>query len=60
MWPKTPDYQIISETLIYQTDNEKTNIIGKTKIETKSSKIDCSKGWFDNVKQTSSLKEMFA
>ncbi|MBT02755.1 MAG: hypothetical protein CL836_01770 [Crocinitomicaceae bacterium] len=53
---KHPDYQIISDTLIYQTDNEKTNIIGKTKIETKSSKIDCSKGWFDNVKQTSSLK----
>ena len=29
---KHPDYQIISDTLIYQTDNEKTNIIGKTKI----------------------------
>ena len=39
---KHPDYQIISDTLIYQTDNEKTNIIGKTKIVTKKFKIDCS------------------
>ncbi len=53
---KHTDYQILSDTLIYHTESEKTNIIGDTKIESKNSTIKCSKGWFDNNKKTSSLK----
>ena len=50
------DYQILSDTLVYHTETEKTNIIGDTKIKSKNSTISCSKGWFDNNNQTSSLK----
>ena len=46
----------MSDTLVYHTETEKTNIIGDTKIESRNSTISCSKGWFDNNNQTSSLK----
>lgn len=51
-----PDYEINSDTLIYHTNSQRSNIIGETKIKTNSSIISCHKGWFDNKENKSSLK----
>ncbi len=51
-----PEYDIFSDTLIYNTELQNTKIIGKTKISTKNSIINCEKGWFDNISNKSSLK----
>ena len=51
-----PEYKIFSDTLIYNTDIQNTQIIGKTKIKTKNSIINCEKGWFNNETNQSSLK----
>ena len=50
------NYKISSDTLIYNTKKENTEIIGSTKIITKNSIINCEKGWFDNKYNQSSLK----
>lgn len=51
-----PDHKINSDTLIYNTSSKNTEIIGKTKIKTKNSIINCEKGWFNNETSQSSLK----
>ena len=51
-----PEYNISSDTLIYNTAIQNTQIIGKTKIKTKNSIINCEKGWFNNETNQSSLK----
>ena len=51
-----PDYNINSDTLIYNTNLQNTSIIGKTKINTNNSIINCKKGWFNNNTKKSSLK----
>lgn len=51
-----PDYNITSDTLIYNTKLLNTIIIGETKINTKNSVINCEKGWFNNENNQSSLK----
>ena len=51
-----PEYNITSDTLIYNTNFQNTTIIGKTKISSKNSVINCQKGWFNNRTKKSSLK----
>ena len=50
---KTPDFSIISDTLTYLTAKQKTIFNGPTNILSKSGKIYCEAGFFDDVKQES-------
>ncbi|MBM77158.1 MAG: hypothetical protein CL846_01630 [Crocinitomicaceae bacterium] len=49
------DYTLKSDTLVYNTVSEISEINGKTRIITKASEINCHKGWFDSKKNISSL-----
>lgn len=51
------EYTIQSDTLVYNTLNEISQIIGQTTIVTENSKINCHKGWFDSKNKVSSLKD---
>ena len=50
------DYKIISDTLIYHTDNQRSDIIGNTEIITNNSSIYSNKGWFDSQNNNASFK----
>ena len=50
------DYQIISDTLIYHTNNQRSDIIGNTEIITKNSTIYSNKGWFDSQSNNASFE----
>ena len=50
------NYNLISDTLIYHTNTQKSDIIGNTEIHTKKSKIFCNKGWFDSKNSNASFK----
>ncbi|MBL6871747.1 MAG: hypothetical protein ISQ95_04040, partial [Flavobacteriales bacterium] len=50
------NYNLISDTLIYHTNTQKSDIIGNTEIYTKKSKIFCNKGWFDSKNSNASFK----
>ena len=52
-----PDYTIQSDTLVYNTISEISQINGQTKIVTKNSTIHCHQGWFDSKNNISSLKD---
>lgn len=51
------DYTLNSDTLVYNTVTEISQIIGNTIITTNNSKINCHKGWFDSKKNISSLAD---
>ena len=50
------DYKIISDTLIYHTNNQKSDIIGNTEIITNNSSIYSNKGWFDSQNNNAAFK----
>ena len=50
------DYQIISDTLIYHTNNQRSDIIGNTEIITNNSTIYSNKGWFDSQNNNAAFK----
>jgi lipopolysaccharide export system protein LptA len=51
------DYTIQSDTLVYNTVNEISQINGQTTIVTNNSNIFCHQGWFDSKNNISSLKD---
>ena len=50
------DYKIISDTLIYHSSNQRSDIIGNTEIITKNSTIYSNRGWFDNQNSNAAFK----
>ena len=50
------DYKIISDTLIYHTNNQRSDIIGNTEIITNNSSIYSNKGWFDSQNNNAAFK----
>ena len=51
------DYKIVSDSLIYHTSSQKSDIIGNAEIQTNNSRIYCKKGWFDNKNKIASFKD---
>ena len=51
------DYQIFSDSLIYYTATQKSDLFGNSEIQTNNSKIFCKKGWFDNYNKIASFKD---
>ena len=51
------DYDIISDSLIYHTSTQKSDIIGNAEIQTEKSSIFCNKGWFDIKNNKASFKK---
>ncbi len=54
---KTADFSILSDTLTYHTPTQKTTFNGPTNILSKSGKIYCEAGYFDELKQESVFKK---
>jgi lipopolysaccharide export system protein LptA len=54
---KTADFSIISDTLTYHTPTQRTTFNGPTNILSKSGKIYCEEGYFDELKQESVFKK---
>ena len=54
---KTADFSMISDTLTYHTPTQKTTFNGPTNIISKSGKIYCEAGYFDELKQESVFKK---
>jgi lipopolysaccharide export system protein LptA len=50
---KTADFSILSDTLTYHTPTQRTTFNGPTNILSKSGKIYCEAGYFDEIKQES-------
>lgn len=51
------DYKIISDSLVYHTHTQKSDIIGNAEIQTAKSSIFCNKGWFDSKNNNASFKK---
>ena len=51
------DYKIISDSLVYHTNTQKSDIIGNAEIQTNKSSIFCNQGWFDSKNNKASFKK---
>ncbi|MCX6181824.1 MAG: hypothetical protein NT150_07850 [Bacteroidetes bacterium] len=54
---KTADFSIVSDTLTYHTPTQRTTFNGPTNIISKSGKIYCEAGYFDELKKESVFKK---
>ncbi len=53
----TPDYNMYSDTLMYNTETEITHIFGPTKIIGEEDSVYCEKGWYDTKNDIANLKK---